>query len=229
MSDMENSELKEQSRHSFRLWAEFRAFMRDRFSLEDDKASQDEVAANISKGTEFRGVNLWVLICATMVASLGLNVNSAAVIIGAMCISPIMGPIMGIGFSLGINDFDLLKKSVRNFVLMFVVAISTSTLFFFISPLGNASSELLARTTPTTYDVLIAFFGGMAGIVAQSRQDRNSTVSLYGGVRSGDGTVSFFLRGVLPVFHQYGFYRPGYLYFYPVSEVQEEDVSQQIP
>ena len=79
---MENSELKEQSRHSFRLWAEFRAFMRDRFSLEDDKASQDEVAANISKGTEFRGVNLWVLICATMVASLGLNVNSAAVIIG---------------------------------------------------------------------------------------------------------------------------------------------------
>ena len=119
---------------------------------------------------------MWVLICATMVASLGLNVNSAAVIIGAMCISPIMGPIMGIGFSLGINDFDLLKKSVRNFVLMFVVAISTSTLFFFISPLGNASSELLARTTPTTYDVLIAFFGGMAGIVAQSRQDRNSTV-----------------------------------------------------
>lgn len=104
--------------------------MRDRFSLEDDKASQDEVAANISKGTEFRGVNLWVLICATMVASLGLNVNSAAVIIGAMCISPIMGPIMGIGFSLGINDFDLLKKSVRNFVLMFVVAISTSTLYF---------------------------------------------------------------------------------------------------
>lgn len=111
MSDMENSELKEQSRHSFRLWAEFRAFMRDRFSLEDDKASQDEVAANISKGTEFRGVNLWVLICATMVASLGLNVNSAAVIIGAMCISPIMGPIMGIGFSLGINDFDLLQSS----------------------------------------------------------------------------------------------------------------------
>ena len=173
---MENSELKEQPRHSFRLWAEFRAFIRDRFSLEDDKASQDEVAANISKGTEFRGVNLWVLICATMVASLGLNVNSAAVIIGAMCISPIMGPIMGIGFSLGINDFDLLKKSLRNFSLMVVVAIATSTLYFFISPLGTARSELLARTVPTTYDVLIAFFGGLAGIVAQSRKDRNSTV-----------------------------------------------------
>ena len=242
MSDMENSELKEQPRHSFRLWAEFRAFIRDRFSLEDDKASQDEVAANISKGTEFRGVNLWVLICATMVASLGLNVNSAAVIIGAMCISPIMGPIMGIGFSLGINDFDLLKKSVRNFVLMFVVAISTSTLFFFISPLGNASSELLARTTPTTYDVLIAFFGGMAGYRGAIAQDRNSTVIpgvaiatalmpplCTAGFGLATGQYRFFLRGVLPVFHQYGFYRPGYLYFYPVSEVQEEDVSQQIP
>lgn len=118
--------------------------MRDRFSLEDDKASQDEVAANISKGTEFRGVNLWVLICATMVASLGLNVNSAAVIIGAMCISPIMGPIMGIGFSLGINDFDLLKKSVRNFVLMFVVAISTSTSSFHL-PAGECEQRI-ART-----------------------------------------------------------------------------------
>ena len=176
MSDMENSELKEQPRHSFRLWAEFRAFIRDRFSLEDDKASQDEVAANISKGTEFRGVNLWVLICATMVASLGLNVNSAAVIIGAMLISPIMGPIMGIGLSLGINDFELLKKSLRNYALMFVVAIITSTVYFFISPLSSNSSELLARTVPTTYDVLIALFGGLAGIVAQTRQDRTSTV-----------------------------------------------------
>ena len=175
-----------------------------------------------------------------MVASLGLNVNSAAVIIGAMCISPIMGPIMGIGFSLGINDFDLLKKSVRNFVLMFVVAFRLRPSSF-ISPLGMRASELLARTTPTTYDVLIAFFGGMAGIVAQSRQDRNSTVipgvaiatalmpPLYGGVRSGDGTVSFFFRGVLPVFHQYGFYRPGYLYFTRFLKYRKEDVSQQIP
>lgn len=174
---MENRNETGRSRHSFRFLAELRAFLRERFSLEEDKAPQCEVEANISKGTEFRGVNLWVLIFATMIASLGLNVNSAAVIIGAMLISPIMGPIMGIGFSLGVNDFDLLKKSLRNFVLMFVVAIVTSTCYFLVSPLGNASSELLARTVPTTYDVLIALFGGMAGIVAQSRRERgNSTV-----------------------------------------------------
>ena len=155
---------------------EFREFLKGRFSLEEDKAQRDEVVAAISKGVEFRGVNLWVLIFAAMIASLGLNVNSAAVIIGAMLISPIMGPIMGVGLSLGINDFDLLKKSLRNFALMFIVAIVTSTVYFFISPLSSNSSELLARTTPTTYDLLIALFGGLAGIVAQTRQDRTSTV-----------------------------------------------------
>ncbi len=153
-----------------------RDFWRGRFSLDEDKAQRDEVVASISKGVEFRGVNLWVLIFATMIASLGLNVNSAAVIIGAMLISPIMGPIMGVGLALGINDFELLKKSLRNLLLMFIVAIVTSTVYFFLSPLSSNSSELLARTTPTTYDVLIALFGGLAGMVAQTRQDRTSTV-----------------------------------------------------
>ena len=117
-----------------------------------------------------------MLIFATFVASLGLNVNSTAVIIGAMLISPLMGPIMGMGLSVGINDFELLKRSLRNFGFMVLASIFTSTLYFFISPLSGAQSELLARTTPTTYDVLIAFFGGLAGIVAQSRKDRTSTV-----------------------------------------------------
>ena len=162
---------------NFSTWlGELREFLRGRFNLEEDKAQRDEVVANISKGVEFRGVNLWVLIFATMIASLGLNVNSAAVIIGAMLISPIMGPIMGVGLALGINDFDLLKRSLRNLALMFIVAIVTSTVYFFISPLSSNSSELLARTVPTTYDVLIALFGGLAGIVAQTRQDRTSTV-----------------------------------------------------
>lgn len=152
------------------------AFLRDRFSLEDDKAQRDEVVASISKGVEFRGVNLWVLIFATMIASLGLNVNSPAVIIGAMLISPIMGPIIGAGLALGINDFELLKKSLRNFALMMSVAMVASTCYFMISPLSSNSSELLARTMPTAYDVLIALFGGMAGMVAQSRRDRTSTV-----------------------------------------------------
>lgn len=109
-------------KRSFSAWlGEMREFLRGRFSLDEDKAQRDEVVASISKGVVFRGVNLWVLIFATMIASLGLNVNSAAVIIGAMLISPIMGPIMGIGLSLGINDFELLKKSLRNYALMFVV------------------------------------------------------------------------------------------------------------
>ena len=174
---MENNNDTHRIKRSSSAWlGEMREFLRGRFSLDEDKAQRDEVVASISKGVVFRGVNLWVLIFATMIASLGLNVNSAAVIIGAMLISPIMGPIMGIGLSLGINDFELLKKSLRNYALMFVVAIITSTAYFLVSPLSSNSSELLARTVPTTYDVLIAFFGGLAGIVAQSRKDRNSTV-----------------------------------------------------
>lgn len=153
-----------------------RSFLRSRFDLSADKASEEEVVDNIRKGVEFKGTNLWVLIFATFVASLGLNVNSTAVIIGAMLISPLMGPIMGMGLSVGINDFELLKRSLRNFGFMVLASIFTSTLYFFISPLSGAQSELLARTTPTTYDVLIAFFGGLAGIVAQSRKDRTSTV-----------------------------------------------------
>ena len=152
------------------------SFLGKKFDLDEDKATQEEVVCNIAKGVEFQGTNLWVLIFATFVASIGLNMNSAAVIIGAMLISPLMGPIMGIGLSIGINDFDLLKRSLRNFGFMVLVAIVTSTFYFWVSPLSEPGSELQARTTPMTYDVLIAFFGGLAGIVAQSRKDRTSTV-----------------------------------------------------
>ncbi len=159
-----------------RFLRSFGHFLREKFDLDDDKAAQPEVIENISKGVEFRGTNLWILIFATFVASLGLNVNSAAVIIGAMLISPLMGPIMGIGLSLGINNFELMKRSLRNFGFMVLVAIITATVFFLVSPLSTAQSELLARTQPTIYDVMIAFFGGLAGIVAQTRNDRTSTV-----------------------------------------------------
>ena len=168
--------MNDRNRHRHSLKNRFSAFLRQRFSLEDDKAERDEVVSVISKSVEFRGINLWVLIFATMIASLGLNVNSTAVIIGAMLISPIMGPIIGAGLALGINDFDLLKKSVRNFALMMSVAMVASTVYFLISPLTATSDELLARTTPTSYDVLIALFGGLAGMIAQSRRDRSSTV-----------------------------------------------------
>lgn len=157
-------------------WNRFVESLRDRFNLDEDKASEEEVRANIRKGVEFRGTNLWVLIFAIFIASIGLNVNSTAVIIGAMLISPLMGPIMGVGLALGVNNFDVMKRSLRSLGLAALVGLITSTLYFWISPLSTAQSELLARTTPTIYDVLIALFGGMAGIVAQSRKDRTSTV-----------------------------------------------------
>ena len=157
-------------------WNRFVESLRDRFNLDEDKASEEEVRANIRKGVEFRGTNLWVLIFAIFIASIGLNVNSTAVIVGAMLISPLMGPIMGVGLALGVNNFDVMKRSLRSLGLAALVGLITSTLYFWISPLSTAQSELLARTTPTIYDVLIALFGGMAGIVAQSRKDRTSTV-----------------------------------------------------
>ena len=151
-------------------------FIKYRFDLSSDSAQQKEVIENISKGVEFRGTNLWILIFATLIASLGLNINSPPVIIGAMLISPLMGPIMGIGLSLGINDFELLKRSVRNIGFMVLVTMVASTLYFLVSPISIAQSELLARTNPTTYDVLIALFGGLAGMIAQTRKDRTSMV-----------------------------------------------------
>lgn len=163
-----------------RIWQHVKNFLRGRFDLREDSAPQAEVNESVRKGIEFRGTNLWVLIFAVFIASLGLNVNSTAVIIGAMLVSPLMGPIIGIGFSLGTNDFELLKGAWRNFLLMVVVSLLTSTLYFLISPITTAQSELLARTTPTTYDVLIALFGGMAGFVAQTRKEK--TYSVLSGV-----------------------------------------------
>lgn len=150
--------------------------IKERFDLQEDNATQEEVVANITKSVEFRGSNLWVLIFAILIACLGLNINSTAVLIGAMLISPLMGPILGLGVSLGINDSQLLKKSLRNFMWMVVIGIITSTVYFYLSPYSKAQSELLARTSPTIYDVLVAFIGGLAGILAQTRKDRTSTV-----------------------------------------------------
>lgn len=173
----ETNKANEQDAKTRGHWRErLTAVIRERFSLEEDKAPQSDVVEVINKSIEFRGINLWILIFATMIASLGLNINSVAVIIGAMLISPLMGPIIGMGFSLGTNDFQMLRRSFYNFSFMTIVALLTSTLYFLISPLGQAQSELLARTSPTMYDVLIAFFGGMAGMVAQSRRDRTSIV-----------------------------------------------------
>ena len=148
----------------------------ERFALGDDAATQEEVNSNVQKGIMIRGTNLWVLIFAIFIASLGLNTNSTAVIIGAMLISPLMGPIIGMGYSMGVYDFALLKESLRNFLIMIVVSLVTSAVFFTLPLITSTQSELLARTQPTTYDILIALFGGLAGMVAQTRKDRTGTV-----------------------------------------------------
>lgn len=146
------------------------------FDVRQEKEDELEAIELIKKGIDFKGTNLWVLIFATFVASLGLNTNSTAVIIGAMLISPLMGPIMGFGLGLGIYDYELIKRSFRNFAMATVFSVITSTLFFLISPMGEAQSELLARTQPTVYDVLIAFFGGLAGIVASSTKSKGNVI-----------------------------------------------------
>lgn len=158
------------------LFLQFQNYLKGIFDPSEDRESEVETIENICKGINFRGSNLWVLIFAIFIASLGLNVNSTAVIIGAMLISPLMGPIMGIGLGLGINDFELIKKAFRNLAIATVFGILTSTFYFLISPLNEARSELLARTTPTIYDVLIAFFGGMAGIVASSTRLKGNVI-----------------------------------------------------
>jgi uncharacterized hydrophobic protein (TIGR00271 family) len=147
-----------------------------RFNLDDDKAAESEIIESIKKGVEFKGANLWTLIFAILIASIGLNVNSTAVIIGAMLISPIMGPVMGVGLGAGIFDFSLIKLAVKNLAVASLIGLLTSTVYFLISPLHFAQSELLARTTPTIWDVLIAFFGGLAGIVASSRKKYNNVI-----------------------------------------------------
>ena len=139
-----------------------RVFLNLRPVLEDEQL----VVAEITQGVSSRGANLWILIFAIFTASLGLNVNSTAVIIGAMLISPLMGPIIGMGLAVGINDPDLLRRAAKNYTLATLISVLTAMVYFLISPLGEAQSELLARTSPTIYDVLIAFFGGAAGIVA---------------------------------------------------------------
>ena len=138
----------------------------------------ENASASIRKNIAFRGTTVFILACAIIIASVGLNVNSIPVIIGAMLISPVMGPILGFGLGLGTEDNDLVKNSLKNFAVMVGISILASTIFFLLSPLSLANpSELLARTRPTIYDVLIALFGGLAGIIETSRKDKGSVIT----------------------------------------------------
>lgn len=136
----------------------------------------EQIHRNIEKEMVFRGTNLWILVFAIVVASIGLNMNSTAVVIGAMLISPLMGPINGMGYSIATYNYDLFRKALKNFAFAVGAALVASTAYFAMSPVSTAHSELLARTSPTIYDVLIALFGGLAGIVAISSKHKGNVI-----------------------------------------------------
>lgn len=138
----------------------------------DQEATKEAIIADIP----FKGHTSWILICSIFIASIGLNANSTAVVIGAMLISPLMGPILGIGLSLAVNDVDTLRRSLKNFAVMVVLSVLTAYLFFAIFPLRDESSELLARTAPDIRDVLIAFFGGLALVIARAKKGTIASV-----------------------------------------------------
>ena len=152
------------------------SFLKNLLNLHQGEEKKEKVIEDILSNISFRGSNLWVLACAILIASIGLNVNSTAVIIGAMLISPLMGPIVGAGFALATYDFDLLKKTGRSLLIATVVSLIVSFIYFYISPFKDVQSELLARTSPTIYDVLIAFVGGLVGAISLTREDKGNPI-----------------------------------------------------
>ena len=169
---MQKKESTMQGDNTQTLWQVVKGY----FNAFPEKDCEDEVVAQISDGVDFHGATLWVLIFAIFIASLGLNVNSTAVIIGAMLLSPLMGPIIGMGLAVGIADLKLFKRALTNYLITTVISVVTATIYFTISPITEAQSELLARTSPTLYDVLIALFGGAAGILAISTKSKNNVI-----------------------------------------------------
>lgn len=145
-------------------------------SIKTELEDFDSIHKEIQKGIIFKGTNLWILVFAILVASVGLNMNSTAVVIGAMLISPLMGPINGIGYSIATYNLTLFKKSIKNFGFAVSIGLVASTGYFILSPISTAHSELLSRTYPTIYDVLIALFGGLAGIVAISSKQKGNVI-----------------------------------------------------
>lgn len=146
------------------------------FNLHNGEEKQEKVLETILKNISFKGSNLWILACAIFIASIGLNVNSPAVIIGAMLISPLMGPIVGFGFGLATYDISLLRTSAKNLLIATAVSLGISTLYFFISPFKEVQSEILARTSPNIYDVLIAFIGGIVGVISMTRVEKGNPI-----------------------------------------------------
>ncbi len=146
------------------------------WNLHEGEENKEKVLVDITNNISFKGANLWILACAILIASIGLNMNSTAVIIGAMLISPLMGPIVGAGFALATFNFQLLSKSLKNLLIATCVSLIVSTIYFYLSPFKEVQSELLARTSPTIYDVMIAFFGGIVGAISITRKEKGNPI-----------------------------------------------------
>lgn len=175
-ADKATEEKGEEVKKDFKgLLGSVNTFLKDLLNIRrntDKKATREAIEADIS----FKGHTAWILICSIFIASVGLNANSTAVVIGAMLISPLMGPILGIGMSIAINDIFTLRRSLKNFAVMVVLSVLTAFLFFKFFPIQDESSELLARTAPDIRDVLIAFFGGLALVIARAKKGTIATV-----------------------------------------------------
>lgn len=150
--------------------------IRKAFSLKEDSASHEEIRARLLDGGQITGTNMCVMVCAMIIASVGLNISSTAVIIGAMLISPIMGSILASAYGNVSADYVLLRNHLIGLGMQVVISVVAASIYFFFSPVKEPTVELLARTSPTFFDVLIAFFGGLAGIIGQTRLDKTNTV-----------------------------------------------------
>ena len=171
----DNKELKFSFLRSFVLLIKY---LKDVVNIRDGIDVEGSIDS-IQKDIDFKGVNIWILGASIAIASIGLNVNSTAVIIGAMLISPLMGPIVGVGLAIGINNLNMLKRSLKSLGTAVFISVVVSTIYFLLTPFGEVQSELIARTRPTLLDVLIAVFGGVALIVARTKKGTIAS-TIYG-------------------------------------------------
>ena len=173
MEDTTRKPLRDQNLSE--LWESTKEFFHDLVDLKDGM-DQKGTIQNIQNNKRMKGANAWLLMCSIMVASLGLDLNSPAVIIGAMLISPLMSPILGIGLGIGVNDKKTLVISLRHFGIAIAIALVTSVLYFKLTPFGNITDEIMSRTSPTLLDGLVAIFGGLAGVISITRLDKSNAI-----------------------------------------------------
>ena len=146
------------------------------FDIHFERADDATISKRLIGGAKIKGPALVTLILSIFIASIGLNMNSTAVVIGAMLISPLMGPILATGFGFATLNFTVVKSGILRLSLQVTIAVLASALYFYISPVQAATSELLARTEPNIFDVFIAIFGGLAGIIGQTRKTLDNVI-----------------------------------------------------